>query len=1054
MAETTENKNLEEKLLETEILARVAQVANSTLELKDILNTIAQIVANSLKKDVCSIYLLKPGGKICIEASKGLKEEAIGKACFSMGEGIVGWVAHECQPLAVENIKNEPRFKDVPITGATDFLSMLAVPILKDNKSIGVITLQTKDTYVYSPNEINFFTIISHNISSALRNAELHRNVKTQLDEIQIIHEIGKAITSILNMDKLLPYICREVSILFNAKGCILRLLEGNNLQIKASYGLTEEDRQAAALDIGEGIAGWVAQSGNPLLIDDVSKMPENLRVPGIDATSVLCVPIKIGKRIIGTLGLYDKKNDWGITTFTKENLNTLNTFASVSSIAIENARLYKTEVEKERKILSLYWEVTQTKDYLESIIQNSADAIIISDINGIVTSWNKGAEKIYGYLEDEVLDKFLPMVPSFLIADEKKFIDKILQNETIRNVETIRQTKDTKLIEISLTLSPILDSSGNVTGISGISRDISEKKRVEKELIRKNEELSKLFFINSVVRSTLDLDKLLRMVLTVVTMSDGLGFNRAILFLLDEAQNTIKGVMGVGPASPEEAGDIWLSLKGKGLETIIKDIEHDPLNKDSHLDRLSQNLVLDLDNNYILSRCLKEKIPFNITDARSEPMVEPLLIQQLETKAFGVVPLITRDKAIGVIFVDNLFSSREIKDENLQFLMGFTSHTASAIENARLFEEVSLAQSELKNIFASISDMVYFNDKDFNIKNINPAVVKRIGKPAEEILNKKCYEVFHGTDKPSDACPHLKTVKTGKACIEEIEDKYLGGTFVISSSPIFDSTGSVAGTVHISRDITELHALRKRVANSEKMAVLGEMAARVAHEIRNPLISVGGFARRLEKKLDGDLHEHSKIIVEEVERLENILKEILGFVRSSKMIKTRVDLNKLINNILNFIAPAISEKGNRLINNIAESPIMVTIDSDRIKEALLNIITNANQATESGELAVRTAQEGNEALIEISDNGCGIKHEELKHIFTPFFTTMPHGTGLGLTITHSIIQEHNGRIDVESTKVESENTDTANISKNQGCTTFKIYLPIEETQRSNGPGS
>ena len=127
---------------------------------------------------------------------------------------------------------------------------------------------------------------------------------------------------------------------------------------------------------------------------------------------------------------------------------------------------------------------------------------------------------------------------------------------------------------------------------------------------------------------------------------------------------------------------------------------------------------------------------------------------------AFGIVPLISRDKVIGLIWVDNLFTGKPIKDEDLQFLMGFSSHIASAIENARLFENVSLARAELKNIFESITDMVYFTDNDFTIKRINQAVVKRIGKPEEEIIGKKCYEIFHGMDKPWDACPSCQVGK------------------------------------------------------------------------------------------------------------------------------------------------------------------------------------------------------------------------------------------------------------------------------------------------------
>ncbi|HEW81218.1 MAG TPA: GAF domain-containing protein, partial [Nitrospirae bacterium] len=512
-----------------------------------------------------------------------------------------------------------------------------------------------------------------------------------------------------------------------------------------------------------------------------------------------------------------------------------------------------------------------------------------------------------------------------------------------------------------------------------------------------------------------LDLDKLLKMVLTVVTMGDGLGFNRAVLFLVDESEKTLNGMMGVGPASSEEAKEIWISMEGKSLGAIIEEIEKEPFNMNSHLDRLSQNIKIDINAECILCRCVKEKRPFNIQDASSEPLVSPTLTDMLGADSFGIVPLISRDAVIGLIWVDNLFTGRPIKDEDLQFLMGFSSHIASAIENARLFENVSIARAELKNIFESMSDMVYFTDREMNIKRINQAVVKRIGKPEEEIIGKKCYEIFHGKSKPWENCPHLKSTEYKKPQVGEFEDPYLGGTFVVSNSPLFDSLNNFVGTVHILRDISEIQTLRERVIHSERMAALGELAARVAHEIRNPLISIGGFARRLEKKLTDDTKEYARIIVNEVTRLENILKEILGFVKSSRVMKQKADINELLDEIITFMTPEIIEKKNTIQKDLCEIPLMAAIDNDRIKEAILNLIANAAQATNYGSIILKTTRVDNEAVIKLSDTGCGIKQEDIKNIFNPFFTTKSQGTGLGLAVTHKIIQEHNGKIEVES---------------------------------------
>ncbi len=377
MAETTKHKQHETNVLKTDILTRVSQIASSTLELREILDTITHVIAESFHKDVCYICLVKPEkNMICIEAAKGISKESINVFCMKDEDELINKVFHDTRPLVIEDLRKDPTINSILKPLESDLLSLLAVPILKDKTPIGILMVQTKETYVYDQDEINLLTIISHNISAAIQNAELYRSVKTQLDELKVIHETVKAITSILNIDRLLPHICEEVSKVFNVKGCVLRLLEGDSLQIKAFYSPSKDIEHKSTLQIGEGIAGNVALTGKPLLINDTSKMPENLSILQMNSTSVICVPLTIGDQIIGTLALYDKQDEWGVATFTQSDLSTLITFASASSIAIENARLYRAEIEKEK-------EVTQTKDYLKSLIDNSADAIITSNIDG-----------------------------------------------------------------------------------------------------------------------------------------------------------------------------------------------------------------------------------------------------------------------------------------------------------------------------------------------------------------------------------------------------------------------------------------------------------------------------------------------------------------------------------------------------------------------------------------------------------------------------------------------------------------------------------------------
>jgi signal transduction histidine kinase len=220
----------------------------------------------------------------------------------------------------------------------------------------------------------------------------------------------------------------------------------------------------------------------------------------------------------------------------------------------------------------------------------------------------------------------------------------------------------------------------------------------------------------------------------------------------------------------------------------------------------------------------------------------------------------------------------------------------------------------------------------------------------------------------------------------------------------------------------------------SQKMAALGEVAAKVAHEIRNPLVSVGGFAKRLEKKLDGNLREYASIIVKEVSRLEQILREILGFVKEARLTRETVSLNSIIDDIIRVMASDTEDRGIRIAKDYTPG-VEVFVDLNRVKEAIMNIITNAIQSLPgAGDISIKTFVRDTFAVLEVRDTGRGIAGEDLASIFNPFFTTKASGTGLGLAITHRIIQEHSGLIEVES-------------EVGRGSV-FRVFIPMKEVEQ------
>jgi PAS domain S-box-containing protein len=863
-----------------------------------------------------------------------------------------------------------------------------------------------------------------------------------ELRRLKVLFELTTSIISITEFEELLSRISRESVRFFNARGCVIRLLENGKLILAAHSGLEGNVRQER--EIGDGLCGMSAANGITTFFNVAEEQNPMAGMEGIQVG--IGTPLKIGDTLIGTFALIDKMDpDGTIIPFNESDRLTIEGFASIAAIAIEKSMLFETVTKKEYEAIQARIHTEMLKDYLQSLIDNSSDSVVTTDLNGIVTSWNDASENMFGYSRDEAIGQFVPTVPHFLTDAEKNYLEQIKNGESVKEIETVSKTKDGSIMDVSLNMAPIKDTQGNILGVSRIGRDITERKRIEKDLMRKNNELSRLLFINSNMRGTLELDKLLRVVLTAVTLGDGLGFNRAMLFLVDEKSGTVRGAMGVGPANHDEAWEIWsrLSMEHKDIHAIMDEIEHSPMSKDSLMDRLCCGITVSLDQDTIITRVVKEKRSFNVTDAMSEPLSDAVLIQQLGTMAYAVLPLISMDRVIGVLWVDNLFSRKPIAGHDMDVLKGFTDQIASAIENARLYEDIARTEQELENIFESISDLVFINDSDYLIMKINKAVASKIGRPKEEIIGKKCYEIFHGMHSPWDLCPHHKTILTKKPFVGEVDDPNLGGTYLISSSPLFDKTGDLTGTVHIARDVSEIKKLKEKFIAVERMAALGEMAAKVAHEIRNPLLSIGGFARRLEKRLDKEMKEHAKIIVDEVTRLESILNNILNFVKSSITERHEVMASDLVNDIFTLLEPAVRERGNVLVVEV-EQPILLIVNYDRLKEAILNLISNANFATENGTIKIKVHSvstfsepdllgheaENREAVIEISDTGSGIREEDIDRIFDPFFTTRPTGTGLGLSITKRIIEEHGGWIEVES--------------KAGHGTIFRIYIPTK----------
>ena len=241
------------------------------------------------------------------------------------------------------------------------------------------------------------------------------------------------------------------------------------------------------------------------------------------------------------------------------------------------------------------------------------------------------------------------------------------------------------------------------------------------------------------------------------------------------------------------------------------------------------------------------------------------------------------------------------------------------------------------------------------------------------------------------------------------------------SGAPLEDDHGRSLGTLHIIRDVTEVKALEEKNQRGERLAAMGEMAAELAHEIRNPLGSIEIFASLLTRECTGDARNWAENIRIGARSQNTIVSNMLHFTGPLSPVFAEMDIHEILREIGNFCEPMIRQRGVRWEIELAADSSLIQGDKGLIKQLVLNLIFNAMKAMPSeGSLAVRTRnvvgknqRQCLELLIE--DTGVGIQPEHLDKIFDPFFTTNKNGTGLGLSIVNQIVESHSGEIFVKS---------------------------------------
>lgn len=430
----------------------------------------------------------------------------------------------------------------------------------------------------------------------------------------------------------------------------------------------------------------------------------------------------------------------------------------------------------------------------------------------------------------------------------------------------------------------------------------------------------------------------------------------------------------------------------------------------------------------------------------RQTPELEAVEKQMGSLQIAAAIGIFAREHLAAVMLLGERLSRRiygSVEQNALQVLSG---QLAIAIDNAQLFTEVQNAKIYNEILLQNLTTGVIAAGADGHITVLNNEAEQIIGAKSADLLDQSIAKLPSGIRQLFQETLSSKERPENRELALDSDD----GEIVVraSSSRFHGQAGELLGVLVVLTDITALKRLELQIRRSDRLASLGTLSAGMAHEIKNPLVSIKTFAQLLpERYQDSDFREtFSNLIGHEIDRIDSLVNQLLRFARPAKPLLKPMHAHAVLEKSLQLVGHRLYQKEIKLTRSWKAEADTIHADADQLEQVFLNFFLNAMDAMKrGGEMAVSTevcpaaewvtsvagtnGDSGEILRITIRDNGEGIRREDIPHVFDPFFTTKDYGTGLGLSVVHGIIQEHSGQIEVESEPAKG--------------TAFHILLPL-----------
>ena len=996
-----------------------------------VLDMIVTKAAAVMDAQTCSLMLRDPrDGALVIEASFGLADDIVKGARINVGEGIAGRAAASGEPMLIADVASDPRFKG-GVKATPGVAGSMCVPLKDESGGVrGVLNIRRHvPNLPFTKEDLKIFGVFATHAALAISNTELYTRLNQKIQEMSTISGVLRAINSTLDLEYVLNQIAESIKDVVGFDRCCVYLLDSRSGEFTAGAqrGYSDKDPIKDRVKFDEGIIGLAAKEQIPIFSHGSPVESEAIE----SGSEFVVAPIVVRDACIGVVVVDNCVHNRPIEP---QHVDLLSTFVSQAGIAVENARLYEAMEEKYAELNVLYEQsksisaASGLESAADTLVQTASRAVRCDGAAVLLLDTRRGHLNLQAACGG--LTRLAPGIKR--IAQEGRYAE-FVREQTNPGLLSYDHPERADGLNAEL-LNALAPAKANLMLVPLVAEDttiglLALYKKKSEEF--QGAEFKLIAIVAShaatVLKNALTYE--LRMRQRVLELSALYEFSKKIS----------------SAANLEEALDSILAIVADLVdcdESYIYTIDQDPEIAVARAARIrGKSEVVSreeaLDGGSVTSWAIKEHKALVSPDISRDSRFEERGVGDKLVRSLMSIPLIVHDEVVGVLNVYS-YSPNQYSEDDVRVLSIIASQGAAIYKE---LEALTALTSYTDNILSSVAAGVVTLDSDGVVLTWNTAAEQIVGLRARNVVGLD-YEqalarlAIAGEDKQS-LKRAIRGVLDGSETYQAYKlrfhpDKKDEVYMNMSISQLLNSTGDQLGLVVIFEDITREIKMEDEFRRMGELAAVGQLAASIAHELRNPLSSIKGAAQFLQKEYEdhGAIVEFLGIIIDEVNGLNKLTTEFLDFARPMQLELKPTSVNAVIDKTLQLMSVHITDSNVVVREKLDPSVPEIDADEKQLEQVLKNIIINALQAMpEGGAISVETGPlSSGGAYVTVSDTGVGIPDDKIDRIFQPFVTTKTKGTGLGLSVVQKIVENHGGRIEVSS-----------EVGKG---TTFRISLP------------